>query len=327
MVYAPPIRFKPVMAIFLLAFSCSIIEDGDITSTEELQSLKLTSFEISQNTNSGSSSVTATLNYDSVQNFTDVNTNTKITRKVEYTLPPLGTLKMKLRSGATGATKVYIYYTDTKKPYTLGIVSQDSVVELYRFRYSSTGQLNRIATFIDPIDNLPLTVATNDSLIYSGNQLNTFSRRSNGSTTNYQVGYNTVGNNSTQVVSNLSTGNTGGGGNGDAFSNGNCDHSPTRTCYTINCGTCNINTQLSVSVTEISGTLLQLELVNWTNVGGPYRDGETFYFHPLMMLRNQLSFGNHLLNIYLIDWCKVNLTTLKPISSVETVTFNYTNSH
>lgn len=32
------------------------------------------------------------------------------------------------------------------------------------------------------------------------------------------------------------------------------------------------------------------------------RDYDTYYFHPLMILRNQVPLGNYLFVIYAIDW-------------------------
>lgn len=315
---------KPFLTIFALTCSCSIIQEGDITSPDQLSDLKLTSFEIIQSTSNGSSTATAKLDYDSVQNFIDPNTGTKITRKVEYTLAALGNLKMKFRSGATTGTRIYVYYTDTKKVYTLGVIQQDSVVELYRFRYSSSGQLNKIVTFIDPI-NKPLTVATNDTLIYAGNTIKKLTRRYSGSSTSIDITYNTSGSNAQDTyVSILSNGYNNNCSNNNS-SGGDCSN------YSNTQGqnTGGVGPEITISAAELLDKLSQLNLqdrrVGFTNQSNTFhRELDTFYFHPTMLLRNQLSQGNHLLVIYMMDWWSLGaMTATSNFSRDDYVTLNY----
>ncbi|MCI0752106.1 MAG: hypothetical protein L0Y35_09730, partial [Flammeovirgaceae bacterium] len=99
--------------------------------------------------------------------------------------------RMLLRSGITGGTEFYIYYTELGWPYTLGVVNDDLVTELYRFRYSSysaSGKLNKFITIIDPDGikqnpdgtsiNNPPTIQTSDTLLFdTSGILTSISRR------------------------------------------------------------------------------------------------------------------------------------------------------
>src|SRR5436190_17268862 len=126
------IPYKPIITrvfvfVILGIFSCTIIQDSDVETPTELAALRLMSVKVTQNTATGAGQQEFKLLYDSVQNFTDLTTNTKITRKVEYSLPAVSTTsKLRFRSGSTKATSFYIYYAGTK-PYTLGVIEKDSV--------------------------------------------------------------------------------------------------------------------------------------------------------------------------------------------------------
>ncbi len=322
MVAFPTIRHKPLIAIFFVAISCSIIQDGDIKSAEELSKLKLTSFQIAQTTNSGNSTVTATMTYDSVKNFVDTNTGMTIARRVEYSLPPLGNLKMKLRSGTTASTRLRINYTDTKKVFSMRILQLDSTVELYRFFYSSSGQLIQIKTFMDPVDGLPLTLVIDDIFTYTGNTISTITRNFNGSPSTHQITYGSQGSGS--YVTQIANG-TQGYSNSGGCSNSNSNPYACTIYYPQSGG----GPQVYMYTTLISNSLDQLSLQDQRNNSGGggsnNREADTYYFHPLMILRNQVASGDHLLVMYLMDWWSIGATINNPPPFTdEKVIFRYT---
>lgn len=323
----PPRSWFPIIVLGLL--SCTIVEDDDITSTAEAVNLSLKSITISQKTVKGNGTLEIEQLYDSVVNFTDAATNTKITRMVEYSIPALGALKLKLRSGSTSATSMTVLYTDFGKPYTAYIQEEDSVIERYRFRYSAAKQLNKITTIIDPIDNQPATVITNDTLIYAGNQIGTLTRRIGGVSTTYNVQYRTS--NDDSFVSSL---NQSGAtqGNGNVFEQpqtwGGCESASCAVYQrTSQSGNQQSSAVIIVSSFQVNAALVNLNFQDFRQTGSGIAPRETdiYYFHPLMVLRGQHTDGEHLLAIYLLDWwVPGTASSTNPLNDHEHVTFSYT---
>jgi hypothetical protein len=320
-----PVIARSVVFIILGIFSCTIIQDSDVETPTELAALRLTSVKVTQATSSGSGAQEFKLLYDSAQNFTDAATNTKITRKVSYSLPAVtATSKLRFRSGSTKASSFYIYYAGTK-PYTLGVIEKDSVVELYRFRYSTAGQLNKIITFLNPIDNQDVIWATRDSLVYTQNQVTTLIRALDGAAT-YSIQYNS--HEDTFFVSGINT----GGGSGQLFGlgdNGNsCPNGDNESCTNYKCNACSSGSsaqpQVRISSVQTSTLTLRLDItdVRFDNSNNS-RQADVFFFHPTMILRGQLQNGNHLLPIYMIDWWLRGTAGTTALNKSEDVAFDF----
>lgn len=294
------IRFLSFIFIAFI-FSCSIIEESDITSQKEFDDLRFTSIGIKQETSSGSQTVTARVTTDSVVNI-PVPGGT-ITRTVWMDWPALGSSKLKLKSGFTGAFKSYTSFLASGKPYTFYLFDSDTTLfELYRFRYDASGRLNKIVTFAPAIDGQPAT--SNDTLIYdtSGN-LTRIDRRSS-------------------VISKIGTFTfefqTGSFNNGTIFKStfqgrayrnyyGNSYYS----YLSGNGGGGPDTNDGALDWMEIQKQSLSLIDRNFVNDDCQCRKWiDTFYFHPVMILKDQFELGNELLFIYMVDWWQ-------PISSVE----------
>lgn len=310
---------------YLLVFSCTIIQDGDITSEAQLSKLRLKGFEILQQTTKVNTSTLGILLYDSTVKFTDQSTGAKITRKMRFSLAPFGnSLKMRLRSGTTAKTELYVSFKDDGQPYTFIIYQGDSLVEWYRFRYSSytgpSSKLNKITTVLNPVDGLPEKVRTNDTLIYTSSNVTSIIRRSPyGSTSTTIITYSGSGS-GLQVEKST----------GYELTRGNCPNGATFdscTGYLISG-----SSSYTIAITQTSDLIEQILLQdqrsnNSGGSGNPTREYDTYYFHPLMLLRNQVGQGNYLMVIYMMDWWVpgANTTGGGNLSNDESVTvkFNY----
>jgi hypothetical protein len=321
-------RLYPWMLVTL--FACSIVDDNAITSQEGLKKLKLTGFTIDQQTNKAGKKVTARVISDSTVNITDTNTGTKINRVAILKMPSLGHSKMKLRSGTTADVDMSITYTSSTKPYTMAIYLKDSAVEVYRFRYDATGRLVKIVTIIDPVDNLPELVTTIDTLIYT----------TVGDMKDIDVIQRKLPNGSLEATIDPFY----GGGNPQSLSNfnykglqyqqmnqgpGNCNSGTGCGYYSISPsgqGGGSGQSQFSYRVTESFNSMNQFQLEDRKNNNGGSccRDFDTYYFHPLMVLRNQISKGDYLLLIYMMDWWVPGTPLTNSVSGDnETVTIDF----
>src|SRR5688572_683274 len=128
-----------VLAAFI--FSCTIIEDGDITSEEELDNLVLTSIEIEQQGSDGGSTSTARVTKDEVVTIND--NGVIIKRQIFMDWPALGAnSKLKLKGGVTTSFKSYTTLLESGKPHKFYLFSSGSdstILEFYRFIYDVNG--------------------------------------------------------------------------------------------------------------------------------------------------------------------------------------------
>jgi hypothetical protein len=304
------LRRYPYLLI-LAATACNIIGDGDIKNLDGISDLKLASYQVAQRTTRGSGVQNITLLYDSATNI-GVSNGQFVTRIVWYETPGGGSLKLRYKSGATANLRTYTSYLSGGQPYTYALYQGDSAVELYRFRYDASGRLNRIITDINPVDDLPVLLRTNDTIIYqSSNQILSIERRSFDEARRgtfeiqYQQDFNgtSVSRVSFQNISvassfaNCPQGNGGDGCAGYSYEQLN----PPNTFSTI-------ITNMRVNRAYTFSKLSQLELIdvkfnsNGGGGGSCCYDYDTYYFHPTMVLQGELLNGADLMAIYMIDW-------------------------
>ena len=310
-------------AILLLALSCTIIEDGDITSLAQYSALKLKSIEINQETLAGNSTKLAVLKYDSVVNLVDPTTGARITRKQRFTLPSLGTLKMKLRSGTNTNAEIYMSFKEDGLPYTFIIYVGDSLVEHYSFRYNASNKLNKIRTRLNPIDGRPATLVTTDTLTYSPSpegKLVSMTRKGVGSFT-FQFGtYN-----SEHTLNSM----TFLGQNYQLY-NANCNNSSSNVCGRLYKPVGNSGYNVDSENQSRNGKIAQITITDYrlSNSGCDcQRELDTYYLHPLMILRDNFTQGGMLLWIYTVDWWKPGTVQINNQSltknDVVKLNFNY----
>lgn len=290
-------------ALTLAGGSCTIIQDSDITDPAEFENLKLKSIVLDQDTNKGKKTTSLTLLYDSAVKVTDPATGSVVVRKMMFNFPNPGNLKVKLRSGSTAALQLYCSYLSDNKPYTAVVYEGDSAIEIYRFRYNTAGKVNKIITTVNPNDNKPFIRHTRDSLIYSGSNVTSIVRTSPDASLAADITIGYGGSGSTQSVSNFRYGSFNYG-----QTQGDCPNGDPNVCTGYNLqpttGSGGFSSYYTVKCDAPAGILNQLYLADTKIQGGQssMRDYDTYYFHPLMILRNQVPLGNYLFVIYAIDW-------------------------
>lgn len=286
------IRLSAFAALAFI-FSCSILEDTDITSSDQLAGLNLTGFEIRQQTADGNVTSRASLISTTDTLLTDPNTGAEISRILRYSLQALS-LRIKLRSGVTTTTEFSVSYTKQGKPYTAIIWAGDSAVEIYRFRYenyTATGKLNLLHTTINPVDNLPPIANTRDAITYNGSGLISSISRNEGAGT-FSITY---GGGAPPVMSNISISgvnyqqNTGYGTG--------CTESACLIAYHIS-GAGGFGVGIRY-INRTENTFNDFMGLEYSCCGF---EPSIYNFHPLFFLHSQLDTGGQLMIIYMKDW-------------------------
>ncbi len=325
---SPTKRFL-LSSVLMAAFSCTIINDKDITSAAQLSKLKWKGLEIMQQTSKGNSTISAKVLYDSTLNIVDLTTGARINRRVRFSLGALGS-KLKLRSGTSAKTEFTLSYKEGNQPYTFVIYQGDSAVEIYRFRYDASNRLNRIVTVLDPVDGLPFILATRDSISYDNSfKPKDITRKSPDASKRgiITLTYDSFG------LTQVATGPNPTTSTSYKRQQGNCFNGASSS----QCGGFNKNTgqpgfgpQVNYQFYSPNNLLNQVSIEDHRKdsggggCSGCSFDYATFYFHPLMLVKDQLAFGNDLLMVYLIDWWVPGASN--PSSNAQTnefVTFNF----
>lgn len=323
---------KYIFFSFLLFAACDIIQDTDLLTQEELENLNLRTIGIEQDLRNGFSKASFELLYDSTISVIDNNTGTLLTRLVSYKIPALGQ-KLKYRSGASSNLKCYIYYTSSGQPYTFGILQADTVVERYRFRYDANGRLNNIRCFAYTKNEAVPIWHRYDSIVYNGSEISTIYRGS--ATEPEAAGIFTIeytGSGAFRNVGRVAFGNMVVSNQG-----GNCPNNSGNNCrgYVYQINTPNSGTFNVSSLTFLRGfsfeklSFVQFADTKINNFGGVNccYDYDTYYFHPMMLLREEFQIGDDLFPVYLIDWWipgqQIGNNASYQSNEAVTLTFNY----
>src|SRR5258706_2669000 len=327
------LRFKSQAAVgilLLVLISCTIIKDSDITSRSQLDALTLTSFEIVQNSLAGNSSVLATLLYDSSVNRISSGTGAHVKKVKGFSLPALGKYKMTLKSGTNAQTDIVIGYRDNGTPNAFVIYKGDSVVEMYKFYYNSSNQLVKLVANINPVDDKPMLLHIKDTLIYPTGPSNYPSSIIRNSSDATLAGTYTVcqscgsGSSSSQII-NMITFDQSNQVYQINFNSGN--HCDSNNYYPYPCGgvTKSNNTggggsngnqnQLSFQNSFTFDKTIQTFLTSESNT-------DTYYFHPIMLLKDVVPQGSFYFWFYSVDW--FNTTgVISNNSDMVKINFNY----
>lgn len=297
---------------FAFIFSCTIIEDSDITSQKELDNLQFKSIEITQKLSSGTQNATGFAT-DSVL---DVTTPTgKLNKQIKIQWPEVSTnSKLKYRSGITSGIYISNWYYETGKIYNSVVFVNNVAKEIYSFRYDANGRLNKIITRVPHVNLGPAT--SNDTLIYKTNgELASITRKYPATGTiatftnlNYQTSDNSSKLN-TFIFQGMEYVRPCSGGGCPQWG-GNYHVSPAPANSNFPAGVMNLATFQREYL-----SMQDFNSINQNNCGSTGCDAwiDTFYFHPLMILKDQFDAGNDLLFIYMVDWWQ-------PISTQESTT-------
>lgn len=301
-----------------LIFSCSIIDDSDITSEEEFKKLKVKSIDIVQQTATKSSTSTIQVTLDTTVNISSVNGT--LTRYVEMSLNNFSSSKLKFASGTTSSKlTMFEYFLSDGRPHSFGIM-KDTVLELYRFRYNDQKKLMRINFFLGEG-----RLVNSDSIVYNNSgRIGSIVRKAyedaskNGTlTVSYGGGF-------TVSISQFALGSyqyqqTGGSCPNGGVSGACSGYMRTNTGGGGNAPQVTLK-KVGVQLTE------EVSLEDIRNNGnGGGREPDSYYFHPLLLLQESFTNGNDLAVIYLIDWWSIGAQTGSSTSSTqdERVTFKF----
>ncbi len=155
-------RLLSIVLVGLL-LSCSILEDSDITSLDELKKLKLKGIEITQVLNSGTLSQGMPVQ-DSVLDISFY--LGKLTKQTKIQWHEVqSSYKLKFRSGVTSNIIIKNRYFEDGKIRSCWVYSGGTIREQYYFRYNSKGRLVTLSTTVlETGQTLPYS--TYDTLIY-----------------------------------------------------------------------------------------------------------------------------------------------------------------
>jgi hypothetical protein len=306
-------------AFMLCCLSCTIIEDTDILTSDQLDDLKLTAIDIVQETSARNSSSTIRIMKDSAMNLST--SNGTITRYVEMEMDGFTAGKLKFRSGVTGTITLYQSYLSDGRPHTFGIVKNNVIVELHRYRYGTNNRLNVINFFLGE-DNL----VYHDSMVYnSDGNISSMIREAPGDPAMNVTITMEYGGGNPVTVSRVRAGSLE-----LQQSNGNCpNNSQQQNCiayFRSIAGQGGNNGNMTVVIKNDHG----ISLLNEVSIedfrmdnGNTGQESDAYFFHPLMINKQDLALGEDLMSIYMVDWWDPRSYTTGSAIQHERVRFKY----
>ncbi len=315
-----------VLLSILIVISCTIVKDSDITSLDQFNKLFLKSIEIDQNAQAGNSTTLAVLKYDSSVNRISGSTGAHVSRVKAFSLPALGNRKMKLKSGANVATEIDIGYRDNGSLNACFIFQGDSAIESYRFFYNTSNQLIKVVTILDPVDGKARIYQAKDTIIYPPVGVSTYPATINrkspvDATLNRTFTLSACTSCSTPDITSINV-QLSSSNYQINFNSGNC-HDSGQNIY--NCGGVNNNSfggnqsngnaQLNFQSNVTFNKTLETTITSQNAT-------DTYYFHPIMILKDAVPQGGFYFWFYSIDWFQTTSAT-NTNDDIVKIKFNY----
>jgi len=150
-------------AFTVLFLSCTILEDTDVTTADELQKLKLTSIEITETLNGSTSTQTAKVT-EEIINETLPNGAT-LTKRKTISWPSFANPKFQFRSGVTSDITLVSEYLVNGKIKFWRVKSAGTEYETYEFKYDADVLNFLVTTIKDKSTNQ--TIITNADLYFT----------------------------------------------------------------------------------------------------------------------------------------------------------------
>ncbi|HTH56091.1 MAG TPA: hypothetical protein VL728_08585 [Cyclobacteriaceae bacterium] len=322
--------------LLIIGFSCSIIKDSDITSLSQLNQLRLSGIDVTQNlattiVPTATIAVTDSIYKTPITTTIDLNNkiNGTIVRQSIFTWPVFTKTKMIFRSkiSSTGIVIRTSFY-DNGNPRGTTVSQNNQLKEWYSYLYNSQWRVTNVISRVFATD----TTVYNDSLIYNTQgYVSTLLRRSKGAplvTLNFQ--YQTYSSNSLPQLGGSSSAVQYNGYNYN-YGNCNCPSSSGNSCSgaDLNTNSGQLNARYIITGAQTNSILTQLEIDDIKTGGGNCGNSgntgayDTYYFHPLMINRGYFTHGDILLNIYSIDWWLPGAVTTGGPTTNEGITFKF----
>ena len=138
-------HWRLYVAMLALFFSCSILEDSDITSSDQFKKLNLKSIEITQTVNGNSITKIASVKTEAIDESSSIG---KLTKRVTISWPTFEDQRFRFRSGVTDAITIIGEYGADDKIKFWRVKSSGTIAETYMFIHNSDGTLNTLKSFI-----------------------------------------------------------------------------------------------------------------------------------------------------------------------------------
>jgi hypothetical protein len=131
---------------FAVLLSCSILEESDITSSDDLKQLKLTSLEVTETLDGFSTTKAALVKDESVNEVVEGAT---ISKRVTISWPTFTNPKLLFKSGATTEIQIIAEYFANGRVKFWRVKSGGTEVEKYIFRYDAIGAITSLQTYFN----------------------------------------------------------------------------------------------------------------------------------------------------------------------------------
>ncbi len=210
-----------------------------------------------------------------------------------------------MKSGTNAATEIDIGYRDNGSLNALFILQGDSVVERYTFFYNTSNQLVKVITHLDPIDSKSAIYHTRDTIIYPTSVAGTYPSN----IIRYSPYDATLAGTFTMSVCSSCTGSSTGTVNIISFqtytlsyNQGDCNSSD---YYPYSCGGINRSTNGGGSNNGQNQLNFQSNITYNKSLQTSFTSADkadSYYFHPLMILKDVVPQGGFYFWFYSIDW-------------------------
>ena len=166
---------RPVSIVMIgILLSCSILEDSDITTYDELKNLKLNEITFTQVLSSG----TYTRRIPATDSTLNISFSLgKLTKQTKLTWGDVDAYgktssKFRFRSGVTSNISIVNRYFDNGNLRSSWVFSGSTIRELYYFKYNSNGKIQTLlrTLYTDPND-LTKKTTSYDSIFYDPNEI------------------------------------------------------------------------------------------------------------------------------------------------------------
>ena len=306
--------------LFLVLFSCTIIEESDLITPADFEKIRLTRIELVQEANNVRTNATMKVSWDSA--ISEDGPQGTLVRSLGFELKGYQGKKLKFRSGEGSALILRAKFYTNGDPFRFDVIKSNAIAERYVFRYNAQGKLARLTFFLG-IDN----VITSDTILYNdAGKINAIQREefSPVPSGNISVEYQSGG----VLLSRFTTASYQ-----FQMNSGNCSfNAQMEQCFAIyrmpaqGGGGPNSNQQVNFNYSTEFDQLASLSLreQRFNQQNGNTRKPDTYYFHPLLLLDGHLDNGKNLLMIYMTDWYEPGEEVTGDTPSFdESVTFNY----
>lgn len=302
------------VVLLTLLFSCSILDDSDITTYDELNGLKLKGITFTQVLNG----VTHSKGIPAIDSTLNISFSLgKLTKQTKLTWGNVDVYgstssKFRFKSGATTNISVVNRYFDNGNLRSSWVYSGSTIREVYRLTYNSNGKIQAVSTtlYTDPND-LTKKTASYDSIFYdpgSGDKFFGFAVRSSDASKSGVFTAEPISSNPCEVSWVFKrSGNTGNPADDKEY-----DYCGSNNFYIYPGGQ-------SADFKSIGSDLLEeIYLGDRVTDSDKKCCADVYYYHPVLFLPVSINYKI----MYAVDWWE-DVTPTTPSNKNESVRFSF----